>query len=182
MRQCKYCGAEYSDEATECLIDKTPLIEDPVARSQVQLPRYFTYSEYPIPVSLVILSYIFFLPAGILFGAVFFLFVLAVFAGMPDLVSIMPLIVIGFGFGMFWLLLSRGLRRGSRGWRICALIVIWLGMLTNAYDMGRFFLGFGTPPGESAQFFLIGSVLSLALGIWLLRVLTRPDIREWFGI
>ena len=28
MKKCSYCGAEYPDEATECLIDKTPLGED----------------------------------------------------------------------------------------------------------------------------------------------------------
>src|SRR5215469_8581659 len=39
MKKCSYCGAEYPDDATECLIDKTPFEEDaPSPTATVQPP------------------------------------------------------------------------------------------------------------------------------------------------
>lgn len=82
-----------------------------------------------------------------------------------------------------------GLLRWSSGWRTCALVFCWAGMLLTpvAFLMGlnaeapAFLKVFGVQVASLPAIWL--SALSIAfflLNLWQYRVLTRPDIRAAF--
>jgi hypothetical protein len=74
MKRCPYCGTEYPDDATACAIDQTPFGEtSPEPAASIKLPRFGIFSERKIPVSLTLVSYLFFLTGAGLFAAVGFL-------------------------------------------------------------------------------------------------------------
>jgi hypothetical protein len=130
MKRCSYCGAEYPDDATECAVDKTPFGEvRPESEEPRKHVRFGIFSEYEIPVSLAIVSYFFFFPAAICFAGIIAILVLLILSGGGPASGIALLGCVGCGaIGLFWLLLSRGLRRCSRGWRTCTLVFIWWGL------------------------------------------------------
>jgi hypothetical protein len=95
---------------------------------------------------------------------------------------------VSFNFGVLGIPIYFGLMHLRRGWRTCALVFLWSGMLLLAV---AFFLGFG----NAAVHFQIldvrvariptiwASVLSVPLFLlclWQYRVLTRPDVRSLF--
>jgi len=85
MQQCSYCGAEYPDDATECAIDKTPLGDVPSeapANAPLKLPPFGVFSERKIPVSLALVSYLFFSAGAGLFAVFgFFAFMMLFMVG-----------------------------------------------------------------------------------------------------
>ena len=94
-----------------------------------------------------------------------------------------------FDFGILGLCMFFGLRRYSPGWRTCALVFIWVGMIGMAYAFVYGFFGSGP-----AFIKILGrryadipviwvSVVAAAffpLELWMYRVLTRPNIRFLF--
>jgi hypothetical protein len=186
MKRCSYCGAEYPDDATECAIDKTPFGDVPSVASaptSFKLPRFAIFSEYEIPVSLAIVSYLFFLPGGICLGFVasaILFFVLA--GGFPGSGIILLSCLVGTAYGIFCLCLSRGLRRCSRGWRTCALVLIWWGFIAMAYGIVRYFQTQATPRHETPTAFWLEYGFGFIVQVWSYRVLTRQDVRDLFGV
>jgi hypothetical protein len=90
--------------------------------------------------------------------------------------------LLGGVVGVFFLYLSRGLRKCSRGWRTCALILIWWGFIGMSFNVGRYFFDQKTFHHETIAEFLLENALGFILQVWQYRVLTRPDIRELFGL
>ena len=60
MKKCPYCGAEYPDDTIECAVDKTPFEETHSDFISVMPP----ITKRKIPISLSIVSYLFFLLPG----------------------------------------------------------------------------------------------------------------------
>ena len=150
MKRCSYCGTEYPDDATECAIDKTPLGEVPPEAS------VHPTLSFKIPISLAIVSYLFFFPAAMSFAVAIFMLVLLIISGGQAVSgpAILGCVVSG-ALGLFWLSLSRGLRRCSRGWRTCALVLIWLGFIYMSFSVARYFLTYKIPHHETATEFLL---------------------------
>jgi hypothetical protein len=81
-----------------------------------------------------------------------------------------------------------GLRRYSRGWRICALVMIWVEMLMvpcallDAVLSGSFggsFLGWHFHAFPTL-FFVLACLVLFSIALWQYRVLTRSEIRTLF--
>jgi hypothetical protein len=102
MKQCSYCGKEYPDDATECAIDATPFVEispdTPEPAAPINLPRFGIFSERKIPVSLTLVSYLFFLTGAGSFAAVGALAFMAVFlaGGFGSNHVLIPCLIGGF--------------------------------------------------------------------------------------
>ena len=91
--------------------------------------------------------------------------------------------------GLFWLFLSRGLRRGSRGWRFFTLLLLSFGLLVDVYQIVKYFLtGYFSltilyaPAPHHTQAQLVIYCFFAAFKLWQIRVLTRSDVRAVFGI
>jgi hypothetical protein len=77
MKKCSYCGAEYPDDAAECVIDKTPFNETHSDFISVMPP----VAKRKIPISLSIISYLFFIPGAICLAFTIFAVCLLIFSG-----------------------------------------------------------------------------------------------------
>src|SRR5665213_572217 len=82
-----------------------------------------------------------------------------------------------------------GLRRYSRGWRTCALVFIWVSLISLAVFIGIILFDGGVLWQRSSDHKLVELPLIWSLMIvvpffvlelWQYRVLTRPDIRNLF--
>jgi hypothetical protein len=122
-----------------------------------------------IPISLSIVSYFFFAIGvfAVIFG----------FAGAVDAKSNSP--ITSLVLGVLYIFLSRGLRRCSRGWHIFGLIVISCALALTVILTVHFFF---TPAFHRKNAYLPFLTLCfiILMEIWMLRVLTRLDIRRLF--
>lgn len=98
--------------------------------------------------------------------------------------------------GILGLFIGIGLLRYSRGWRVCALVFLWLamvgfplaGFLLVATDQPVRFTLFGQEVSEvpkTAGVAVAGvavAAVGFALALWRYRVLTRPRVRQLFGL
>lgn len=82
-----------------------------------------------------------------------------------------------------------GLRSFSKGWRTCALVFIWLGLIiTPVVTVLGFTIGrpvtlnfFGAPQSQISPLWMSAAgVAFFLLALWQYRVLTRPGIRALF--
>jgi hypothetical protein len=124
-----------------------------------------------IPVSLTVISYFFF-TVGLLAA-------IMGFGGMVVAKTNFPLLpLIYLVFGVVYLFLSRGLRRCSRGWHICALIVTSCSLILTIYRTAQYILSPAFHGTSTFPYgFLLGQILALSFQVWILQVLTRGDIR-----
>ncbi len=200
MKQCPYCGKRYEDDVTSCSLDDTPLVDEASLKSPsrgpwFKAPTFALWTEHEIPFSLAIVSYFYFLPAGVCFGGIGFIILMclpfAIFSGGVSNVLFFMIFYCGLlgMIGLFWLFLSRGLRRGSRGWRFFTLLLLSFGLLVDVYQIGKYFLtGYFsltilyTPAPHHTQAQLVIYCFFAAFKLWQIRVLTRPDVRELFGV
>jgi len=126
-----------------------------------------------IPTPLSVVSYLF-----LIMG---FMAAIEILAGLTRGAFHFNLAILGF-----WIFF--GLRRYSPGWRTCALVFVWIGMIIPCL-MFVLVLFLGRPgnikifgqryDGGSSAWMLI-PVAFFALEFWMYRVLTRPDIRSMF--
>lgn len=98
---------------------------------------------------------------------------------------------LNFNFGALGLFVGIGLLRFSRGWRTCALVFLWIALISLpavalvflfvAQSINYTFLW--QKIGEGPRGIGVAMVAALfALVWWQYRVLTRPDIRKLFGL
>jgi hypothetical protein len=156
MRKCSYCGAEYPDDSVVCPVDQTKLAGEPIAASNI---------KRKIPTGLSIVSYCFFA------SGICYLGWLTVYLCHG---RFLPLHLI---IGVLNLFVSRGLRRCSPHWRICALVLLGLGFIETCFRIAHQFSHSAHFPGIAVY---IPYSLSFLLLFWFVRVLTRPDIRILF--
>jgi hypothetical protein len=130
----------------------------------------------PIPASLRVVAFLFIL------GGVFSL--------IEVIVSLMHS-YININFGVLGLFIGPGLLRLSRGWRTCALVLLWIAMIGIAIVAVLFmtisgpldFKLFGQKVGHaSKELGLVLAAVVFALALWQYRVLTRSDVRRLFGL
>lgn len=120
--------------------------------------------------------------------------VLFILGGISAIIEILVSLThgnINLNFGVLGLFIGIGLLRLRRGWRTCGLVFTWLG-LVGVPLIALFFLGhsgpldfkiFGQEVGHAPkEFGLVLCVALFALLVWQYRVLTRPDVRELFGL
>jgi len=179
MKKCSYCGAEYPDDVIACPVDHTPLGEQAASKGD----------GHGVPVSLLFVSFLFFF-AGVM-SALWLICGVVTLVGLgasgtsltfPILFHFLwhPFIV---GFWIFF-----GLRRLSRGWRICALVMTWWIFIGLLWVLAYLFFGpqlHLSPPdvrmvGVAMSWILVKVSLAFLLVVWQYRVLTRPDIRNLF--
>lgn len=98
---------------------------------------------------------------------------------------------ISINFGVLGLFIGPGLLKLRRGWRTCALVFLWIGLI--AFPI-IFLLGLsGTIPAYFEVFGIklaripswwvsVGSIPFFLLVFWEYRVLTRPGVRALFGL
>ena len=98
---------------------------------------------------------------------------------------------IEFNPGLLGLFVGPGLRRLSRGWRTCALVLLWLSMITAPLFV---LLLIGAPPVVSVNFFgvAVGNAPKVfgflfiafifCVALWAYRVLVDPGVRRLFGL
>lgn len=92
-------------------------------------------------------------------------------------------------FGALGVFIGPGLLRGSRTWRVWALVfcwmaavvapvfIVWLAVAGGPVEQRLLGIPTGMVPWPVA--FVLGHAL-FALTIWELHVLLRPDVRAWF--
>jgi hypothetical protein len=98
---------------------------------------------------------------------------------------------INFDTGVLGVLIGPGLLRFSRGWRTCALVLLWLGMIlgpinlllmlssTRSVNLNLMGIRIGSVPLVVG---IVFCVLLFALTVWEYRVLVREEIRRRFGL
>lgn len=183
MKRCSYCGKTYPDDATICAIDQTPLEDaEPPKRRIVRGVYLAVPRARKIPVSLLIVSYLFLLAAVPSIFAVCLVSWLIYEGGFPERGGMTLLIILGISCASicFSFFLSRGLRYCSRGWRICALVLIWFGLIDCMVRIIQFLITQKLPHHETPFEFWIGMGLGFLLLLWQYWVLTRPDVRSLF--
>ena len=99
---------------------------------------------------------------------------------------------ISFNIGVLGLFIGWGLLQLNRGWRTCALVFLWIGMMGYAFAAMAFLFG-----GDGAMFIdlfgvkiedapmelgLAVATIGFVIAFWPYRVLTRPGIRDLFGV
>jgi hypothetical protein len=93
--------------------------------------------------------------------------------------------------GILGVFVGPGLLRFRTGWRTCALVLLWIGMLfapivlifmlaaSGSINADIFGLKLGTAPMPIR---ILASVFWFGLTVWEYRVLVREDIRQLFGL
>jgi len=164
---------------------------------RIRFHRYGTFAPHmkgddymqkqKIPPALSVVSYLYFLIGigNLAFGG-YLIYLVVTTKGLdltdPGTILVTSYIIIG----LLLIGVSRGLRRCSRGWRICALIFIWIGILGIVADGYKLL----APQLQTTSHRHIGelspqTIILLVVGallfqLWQLRVLTRADIHDLF--
>lgn len=129
-----------------------------------------------IPVSLKVVAWLFIIGG--------------VFAVIEIIISLMHQ-HININLTVLGLFIGPGLLGLRRGWRTCALVFVWIGligvpvvMIFMMISAGPFdFMFFGQKVGEVDKLttFIFAAAI-LVLEVWIYHVLTRKDVRRLFGI
>ncbi len=120
--------------------------------------------------------------------------ILFIIAGVSSAIDMLATLFRGgvkIDFGILNLFVGIGLLKLSRGWRTCGLAFLWIGLIGIPLVAVLFLLSahrltlnlFGVPIGYASP--LVGIVFAaaiFALFLWQYRVLTRPYIRQLFGL
>jgi hypothetical protein len=142
-----------------CAIDQTPFteplhIEEPAVRSTIRRK---------IPLSLSIVSC--YLIASGIFQIVWSILIGPYLRGVP---------ILNVVYGVLILAVSRGLRRSSRRWYVCALVVIALALSVICLAIFQDFI-------HSVRWrFTILHLINFGVWLCIILVMTRPSIWSWF--
>ena len=133
-------------------------------------------SHRPIPTELKVVAALFILSG--------------IWSAIEVLVSLMHAHV-NINFGVLGVLIGPGLLRLSRGWRTCALVLLWIALIGAPLIAVLFMLQhgpldfsvFGQKVGHAPkELGLAMAAIVFLLAVWQYRVLTRADVRELFGL
>jgi hypothetical protein len=117
---------------------------------------------------------------------------LFIFGGISALIEVIVAFMhrsLNINFGILGLFIGPGLLALRPGWRTCALILIWIGLiafplfavLVLAYhpplNISLFGQDIGKAPPEAGLF---AAAVAFALTLWSYWVLVRPDVRRLF--
>jgi len=139
-----------------------------------------------IPRALSIVSYLYFLNGVWILALGGFFMYAEISASSFDLTDTSSILVASMMvLGLFLIGVSRGLRRCSRGWRTCALVLTWIGLLGIIFDGYKLLAPHlqsvsHKPVAELSTKSLLFLVCGLIFQMWQLRVLTRMDVRDLF--
>ena len=98
---------------------------------------------------------------------------------------------ISINSGVLGVFVGPGLLRLRRGWRTCALVFLWIGLIIMPVifllgllgTIPAYFEVFGTKLARIPSWWVsVGSIPFFLLVFWEYRVLTRPDVRRLFGV
>jgi len=98
---------------------------------------------------------------------------------------------ISINFGVLGLFIGPGLLRLRRGWRTCALVFLWIGLIVFPLifllglsgTIPAYFEVFGIKMARIPSWWVsVGTIPFFLLVFWQYRVLTRPQIRTLFGL
>jgi len=159
MKRCSYCGTEYPDDATVCALDQTPFDQTHFAEE----PKAVATIMRKIPMLLSIVSCYLFASGIFQIG---WCAMLGRYMG-----NIPPL---NIAYGILIIFVSRGLRRGSRRWYICALVVAGLVISAICLEIIHGFIH------SVSMRSLCLDLFSLAVWLCITLALTRPVIRNFF--
>jgi hypothetical protein len=159
MKRCSYCGTEYSDDATVCALDQTPF-EEP--RSVEAAPVARTIRR-KIPLSLSIVS-CYLIASGIF--QIGWCIMIGPYLGSTPILNVV--------YGVLILVVSQGLRRCSRRWYICALVVGGLVISGICLEIVR-----GLIHSVPLRFTIL-YLKDFMVWLCIILVLTRPAIRHFF--
>ena len=98
---------------------------------------------------------------------------------------------LNLNFGVLGIFIGPGLLRGSRGWRTCALVLIWIVLIlsplfailvmTSGGPLNLSFLG--QDIGSASPLFGVLFALGVfVFYLWLYRTLVRADVRRYFDL
>lgn len=116
------------------------------------------------------------------------LFILGGITSIIDVIVALSQGALNLNFGVLGLFVGIGLLRFSRGWRTCALVLLWISVPlialfflfgAEAVNYTIFWQNMGQ--GSRAIAVALAAVV-FAVVLWQYRVLTRPDIRKLFGL
>lgn len=159
MKRCSYCGTEYPDEATVCAIDQTPFEEPRL----VEAPPVANKIRRQMPMLLSIVTcYLF---ASGIFQIGWCVMLGRYIGNTPPL---------NIAYGILILFVSRGLRRCSRRWYICALIVVGLVILGICLEIVQ-----GMAHSVPMRFTIL-YLKDFVVWLCIILALTRPVIRHFF--
>jgi hypothetical protein len=129
-----------------------------------------------IPTSLKVVAFLFFL------GGIFALIEVVVSLAHGKL---------NLNFGLLGLFIGPGLLRFSRGWRTCALVLLWIAMI-GIPIVAIFFMFasgpidfkvFGQKVGHASKgLTTVFAAVMFVLEVWQYRVLTSQHVRRLFGV
>lgn len=159
MKQCSYCGTEYPDETMVCALDHTPLDETHFAKEQ----KAVATSKRKIPMLLSIVSCYFF--ASGIFQIGWCVMIGRYIDNFP------PLNIV---YGILIIFVSIGLRRCSRHWYICALVVVGLVISGICLQIIQALLH------SVSMRFTIFYLKDFGVWLCIIVALTRPVIRHFF--
>jgi hypothetical protein len=118
-----------------------------------------------------------------------FLFILGGISAAIEVIASLMNNRININFGVLGIFIGFGLLRLSQGWRTCALVFTWLGLIAIPI-IGFLFLGhsgpldfsvFGQKVGHVSKELGVGMVVVIFVyTVWQYRILTRADVRCLF--
>ena len=155
------------------MFQKSPMVRD-------KKWRFAIASETDIPIPLVIVSYIFFLPAAAAFAGVTIGFAFIPFALYREIVAILTFSITLAAIGMIYMLTSRGLRKLSLGWRKCALTLIGIHVIFLTISLSRFLSNYDTLQHRTIVLLSLRYAIQYLVLMYAFYVLNRSDIRRLF--
>ncbi|HVU28635.1 MAG TPA: hypothetical protein VHG71_12990 [Verrucomicrobiae bacterium] len=159
MKRCSYCGAGYPDDTMVCAVDQTPLEQSRLAEA----PAVVSMIRRKIPLPLSIVSC--YLVASGIFQIGWSILIAPYLGSIP---------ILNVVYGVLILVVCRGLRRCSRHWYVCALVIIGVVLSAICFEIVRGFM-------HSVPFhFTILYLKDFAIWLCIILVLTRSAIRGLF--
>jgi len=124
----------------------------------------------------------------------FLIAILFILGGITAVISMIIALAQGrlsINFGAIGIFVGIGLLRFSPGWRTCALVLTWFGIVVSPLlaligvlsgKPATLRLPFQAPIPVSPYWGIIIGIVVFLLMVWQYRVLTRPRVRMLFGL